>query len=163
EAGTPAASDRRTPRACREVAAAAARLALLLCLCGPPAHAAPPPGAGHGGQPAARVPHFESDILPLFTARCLRCPGQKAPRASGPAVAQHDVIPILLRRCTVCHGRQVQEGGLDLRTRASMLRGGKSGPALVPGRPGESLLIKKVRSGAMPPLARIVEVSIKPI
>jgi hypothetical protein len=79
------------------------------------------------------------------------------------AITQHDVTPILLRRCTVCHGRSQREGGLDLRTKASLLRGGKSGPAIVPGRPEESLLLKKVRSGDMPPRRRIIEVSIKPI
>jgi mono/diheme cytochrome c family protein len=76
---------------------------------------------------------------------------------------QHDVIPILLRRCTVCHGARLQEGQLDLRTKALMLRGGKSGPAIVPGKPDESLLIKKIRAGDMPPLTRLIEVSIKPI
>jgi hypothetical protein len=79
------------------------------------------------------------------------------------AVTQHDVIPILLRRCTACHGRSQREGGIDLRTRASILRGGKSGPGIVPGKPDESLLLKKVRSGDMPPRRRIIEVSIKPI
>jgi hypothetical protein len=78
-------------------------------------------------------------------------------------ISQHDVVPILLRRCTVCHGSSRQEGGLDLRTRAAMLRGGKSGPALVPGKPGASRLLQKVRSGQMPPRARLVEVSVKPI
>ncbi len=62
---------------------------------------------------------------------------------------QHDVIPILLRRCTVCHGARQQEANLDLRTKASMLRGGKSGPAIVPGKPEESLLIKKIRAGGV--------------
>jgi mono/diheme cytochrome c family protein len=76
---------------------------------------------------------------------------------------QHDVIPILLRRCTVCHGARVQEAQLDLRNKAAMLRGGKSGPAIVPGNPDESLLIKKIRAGEMPPLTRLIEVSIKPI
>jgi cytochrome c553 len=80
-----------------------------------------------------------------------------------PAVTQHDVIPILLRRCTVCHGRNVREAGLDLRTKAAMLRGGKSGPAIVPGKPEESLLLKKVRAGEMPPRRRIIEISVKPI
>jgi mono/diheme cytochrome c family protein len=79
------------------------------------------------------------------------------------ALTQHDVIPILLRGCTVCHGRNQREAGLDLRTKASMLRGGKSGPAIVPGKPEESLLLKKVRSGDMPPRRRIIEVSVKPI
>ncbi len=74
-----------------------------------------------------------------------------------------DVLPILLRRCTICHGRQQREAGLDLRSRAGILRGGKSGPVIVPGKPEESLLIRKVRSGQMPPLRRLIEVSIKPV
>src|SRR5262249_35816514 len=78
-------------------------------------------------------------------------------------ITQHDVLPILLRRCTVCHGARSPEAGLDLRSRATMLRGGKSGPAIVSGKPEESLLLKKIRSGEMPPRRRIVEVSIKPI
>jgi hypothetical protein len=44
-----------------------------------------------------------------------------------------------------------------------MLRGGKSGPAIVPGKPDESLLIKRVRAGQMPPNNRLVEASVKPI
>jgi mono/diheme cytochrome c family protein len=76
---------------------------------------------------------------------------------------QHDVLPILLRRCSPCHGHNRQETGLDLRTKAAMLRGGKSGPAILPGQPEESLLIKQIRAGKMPPRDRLVEVSIKPI
>ncbi len=79
------------------------------------------------------------------------------------ALTQHDIIPILLRRCTVCHGKHRQEGGLDLRNKAAMLQGGKSGPALVPGKPGESLLLRKIGAGEMPPRERLVEVSVKPI
>ncbi len=78
------------------------------------------------------------------------------------AVTQHDVIPILLRRCTVCHGKHRQEGGgLDLRSKEAMLRGGKSGPAVVPGKPDQSLLVKKISAGEMPPRDRLVEVSVK--
>lgn len=77
--------------------------------------------------------------------------------------SQHDVIPIMLRRCTVCHGRERREAELDLRTKESMLKGGKSGPAIVLEKPDESLLIKKIHDGSMPPRAQLVEVSIKPI
>jgi hypothetical protein len=79
------------------------------------------------------------------------------------AVSQHDVIPILLRRCTACHGLRRQEAGLDLHTRAAMLRGGKSGPAIVPGKPEESLVLKKIRAEEMPPRQRLVEASVKPM
>jgi hypothetical protein len=89
--------------------------------------------------------------------------GAKTDAALLPAPTQHDVLPILLRRCTACHGLRRQEGGLSLRTKAAMLRGGKSGPAIVPGQPEESLVIKKIRAGQMPPRDRLVEASVKPI
>ena len=86
---------------------------------------------------------------------------------SGPAAqaspSQHDVLPILLRRCSPCHGRNRQEAGLDLRTKAGMLRGGKSGPAIVHGQPQQSRIIQRIAAGEMPPPLRLVEVSIKPI
>ena len=79
------------------------------------------------------------------------------------ALNQHDVIPILLRHCTTCHGLRRQEGGLDLRTKAAMLAGGESGPAMVPGKPGESLLVARIRSGQMPPNMRLFEVGVTPV
>lgn len=87
--------------------------------------------------------------------------GNPAPAPASPT--QHDVLPILLRHCTPCHGRHRQEGELDLRSKAAMLRGGKSGPAIVPGQPEQSRVIRRIRSGEMPPPRRLVEVSIKPI
>jgi Protein of unknown function (DUF1549)/Protein of unknown function (DUF1553)/Planctomycete cytochrome C len=79
------------------------------------------------------------------------------------AVNQHDVIPIMLRHCTACHGLHQKEANLDLRAKATMLRGGKSGPAIVPGKPTESLLIKKVAAGQMPPPTKLVEACVKPV
>src|SRR5204863_4870407 len=43
-----------------------------------------------------------------------------------------EVLPIL-QRCYQCHGETLQMSKLDLRTRAAMLKGGASGPAIVPG------------------------------
>ena len=86
----------------------------------------------------------------------------KADPARG-AVTRHDIQPILLRHCTVCHGMHRKEGRLDLRTRDSILRGGKSGPAIDLGKPNASLLMKKIRAGEMPPRDRLVEVSVKPV
>src|SRR5262249_6143623 len=42
------------------------------------------------------------------------------------------------------------KAGLDLRTRAGMLKGGESGPALVPGESARSLLFEMIRKGEMP-------------
>lgn len=79
---------------------------------------------------------------------------QGAPSAkddAGPVVTEQDVLPIFQVRCVACHGKREQKGGLDLRTLASRLKGGKSGPAVVPGNPEESLIIQKLEAGNMPP------------
>lgn len=76
---------------------------------------------------------------------------RSAASESASALHQHNVLPILLLRCNTCHGPQRQDGGLDLRTRETMLAGGKSGPAFVPGNASESLMIKRIESNACPP------------
>jgi len=78
-------------------------------------------------------------------------------------VTQHDAYPILLLRCTACHGTRRTEGGLDLRTRESILKGGKSGPAAVAGSAATSRLIQRVHEEQMPPRRLLVSVSVKPM
>ena len=78
-------------------------------------------------------------------------------------VSEHDVIPILLLRCTACHGTRRKEGGLDLRTRESILAGGKSGPVVVRGKPGDSRLVQRILKEEMPPRRQLVSVSVKPM
>src|SRR5215217_3362965 len=51
------------------------------------------------------------------------------------------VRPILANNCYTCH-TGAQSGGLRLDSREAILRGGKSGPAVVPGSPEQSLLIQ---------------------
>ena len=76
-------------------------------------------------------------------------------------VNQHDIQPIMLLRCTVCHGNRRQEGGLDLRTKASMLKGGASGPAIILGKPEESLIIKRMAAEEMPPRDKLLPSGVK--
>lgn len=66
-------------------------------------------------------------------------------------VSAHEIRGILQARCVLCHGSGRKEGGLDLRTVASRLKGGKSGPALVPGNPEASLMWTRIVKGEMPP------------
>ncbi len=58
---------------------------------------------------------------------------------------------ILADRCLSCHSADAKKGGLDLSRRPSALAGGDSGPAVVPGKPAESLIIEKLTAGEMPP------------
>lgn len=66
-----------------------------------------------------------------------------------------DIAPVLAARCVSCHGTEQQKGGLRLDTGALLLKGGDSGPAVVPGDAPGSLLYQVI-SGAhdeleMPP------------
>jgi len=60
---------------------------------------------------------------------------------------RENVRPVLVEHCLRCHNptRKRRAGELDQTTMAGMLAGGLSGPAIVPGRPQESLLITAVR------------------
>ena len=84
------------------------RLRTLLLLFAPPTAVCGgdvPAGVGPRGEgPAARVPSFQGEIRPLFEAKCLRC-----------------------------HGGQARKADLDLSTPAGVMKGGESGPAVVPG------------------------------
>ena len=69
-----------------------------------------------------------------------------------PVTFEQHVRPILKAFCLDCHGGGEQlEGKLDLRLKRFMLTGGESGAALRVGQPAESLLIKRLKSGEMPP------------
>ena len=65
-----------------------------------------------------------------------------------------DVKPILSKHCFACHGAVKQKAKLRLDTAASIHKGGESGPAVVPGKSDESLIVDAVtgRNGwRMPP------------
>jgi mono/diheme cytochrome c family protein len=110
-------------------------------------------------EKADRLTADEVTVLKNWISAGARLPGTE----QFPTVVWSRIQALLLLRCAVCHGADRQEGGLDLRTRESLLRGGQSGPAVIPGQPDASLLLQKITSAEMPPVRRLVEVSIKPI
>ncbi len=56
-----------------------------------------------------------------------------------------NVLPVLREHCLDCHGPDEQESGLRLDSRRSLIRGGDSGePAVVPGKPFDSYLMKVI-------------------
>ncbi|MBW8884515.1 MAG: PSD1 domain-containing protein, partial [Planctomycetia bacterium] len=71
--------------------------------------------------------------------------------------------PILAENCHRCHGEKKQNGKLRLDSAATLLAGGESGPALVPGDPEKSLLIEAINYGSleMPPDGRLRPEQIK--
>jgi len=57
------------------------------------------------------------------------------------------VLPLLTRHCHECHSHAAKKsrGDLVLDSLNAILTGGQSGPAIVPGEPEKSLLLKAVR------------------
>src|SRR5438093_7681885 len=68
------------------------------------------------------------------------------------------VRPVLSKNCFACHTNS-KLGGLQLDSRDHLLKGGNSGPAIVPGQPESSLLIQAVRRSherfKMPPQGKL--------
>ena len=61
------------------------------------------------------------------------------------------VAPIIASRCLGCHGADAPEAQLRMDTKEGLLRGGDSGPALLPGSTADSLLLQRVLQDEMPP------------
>ena len=72
--------------------------------------------------------------------------------------------PLLSESCFKCHGPAKQSSGLRLDSRRAMLEGGTTGPAVVPGKPDESLLVQAVAHThdelKMPPKTKLPEHSV---
>src|SRR5215831_17706193 len=74
--------------------------------------------------------------------------GAEAPKLPKTAVGKVDfgkeIQPIFEKTCYECHGSEKQKAGLRLDQKADALKGGESGPVLVPRKSAESLLIQAV-------------------
>jgi len=105
-------------------------------------------------------------LAALGIARFLTHPAIAAPSAAQNAFFEKRIRPVLAEACFRCHGDNAEKpkGGLRVDSLEALLRGGESGPALVPGQPRNSRLIEAV-SGSnpdlqMPPRKRLTEAQI---
>ena len=108
----------------------------------------------------ARIADFQ--VLPiwiLFSCVCLQWPTMSV-QADEPNsnlnklhYFESHIRPLLHSKCVKCHGESLQKGELRLDSLEALLHGGESGPAAVPGKPDESLLLDAVKyqSFEMPP------------
>ncbi len=74
---------------------------------------------------------------------------------------ENEVRPLLANRCYECHGEKKKKGSLRLDHISFIMKGGDSGPALVAGKPDDSLLVKAIRYAdkdfEMPPKEKLPE------
>src|SRR5437763_11574177 len=69
-----------------------------------------------------------------------------------PVTFEGHVRPIVKAYCWQCHGEEDErKGNLDTRLAHFLLKGGDTGPAIVPGKHADSLLYERVSAGEMPP------------
>jgi WD40 repeat protein len=72
-----------------------------------------------------------------------------------PLIYEKDIEPILYKKCQFCHAGPVKEGRFDLGSYEALMRGGRNGKPVVPGKSAESLLVKsagRTEKPYMPPL-----------
>ncbi len=120
----------------------------LTAWCGLSALAAAPIKASKPARPApAKAPAAGAkQAQPAPSA------GQALPRETM-EFFEKEVRPVLAEQCYSCHGEKIQQAGLRLDSRAWLLKGGDTGPALDLKKPAASLLLKAVRHEGlqMPP------------
>jgi hypothetical protein len=78
--------------------------------------------------------------IPLFLVPCALL---AAPAPGTVEFFEVKIRPLLANKCYSCH-TDAKLGGLRLDSRDAVLKGGKTGPAIIPGKPEESLLIQAV-------------------
>ena len=117
-----------------------------------------PPSRGLDAMKLLRVTTILLVVVPSAAAQSSSDPRPSSPAVnpdgtapSATSLAAQAVNKILANQCLSCHGTDKKKGGLDLSRRSSAMKGGETGPALVPGQPSQSLILEKVVSGEMPP------------
>ena len=86
-----------------------------------------------------RLRPFISPCVLLAFAYTTRADEPAKPDPAAVEFFEKDIRPLLVERCQKCHGDKKTSGGLSLTSRAALLKGGENGPAVVPGKPAESL------------------------
>src|SRR5690242_5326886 len=71
----------------------------------------------------------------------------ESPTAEQISFFEKNIRPVLVKECYGCHSATAEKirGGLTLDTRDGIRKGGDTGPAVVPGEPKKSLLLKAIK------------------
>jgi hypothetical protein len=111
-------------------------------------------------SPVARPPEKSEPLPPPVTKEPPKEKPKEKPKIveipppMEPAVDvrfDRDILPVFQAKCNSCHGTLSKKGGLDLRTLATTMKGGNSGPGVKPGHPDDSPVWNTIRQGDMPP------------
>ena len=87
------------------------------------------------------------------------------PSRKEPVSYARDVVDVLAEKCVGCHSDALAESKLNMEQVAGMLKGGKRGPAIVPGKADQSLLFQLAAhrvEPVMPPKGKKDQEPLKP-
>ena len=105
--------------------------------------------------PMMRLLAFTAHSIALLACGLLHA---AEPDAKAIEFFEKRVRPLMLERCFECHNDETRESELAMDSRGGLLEGGTRGPAIIPGKPAESLLIRAVNHGEllkMPPKEKL--------
>ncbi|MBC7964728.1 MAG: DUF1553 domain-containing protein [Fuerstia sp.] len=89
---------------------------------------------------------LSSSLATFLTAALILCLSAKnSPAAADAEFFEKKIRPVLATHCFECHSGETHESGLRVDSLSGILTGGERGPAIVPGKPDESLLISAIR------------------
>ena len=109
---------------------------------GPRAAGRPNGQSGPNGRPGPGGAGMAKSPNPEFTAQQIQ-------------FYEQQVKPVLANNCLNCHGTGRVKGGLQLTSRSALLRGGESGSVINEQSPRDSMLLKVIQSGSMPPRGQL--------
>jgi len=93
-------------------------------------------------------PNRQANLASLApAARPAAAPKVEVEQATGNETVSfsRELAPVLADKCMNCHGNERPRNRFSVASFARLLRGGDSGPPVLPGKPAESLLIKKFK------------------
>src|SRR5687767_5278204 len=96
-------------------------------------------GGLHGGFLAIACVVLVGSVL-----RAAQAPAPTTPVAQDTTFFETKIRPLLAANCFACHGEKAM-AGLRVDSREGLLKGGETGPAVVPGDPDRSTMLKAVQ------------------
>jgi hypothetical protein len=102
-------------------------------------------------------------LVPALALLGLLTGGARAADPKGIEFFERKIRPVLAEHCGQCHSAEAEakkklKGGLRLDTRDGIIKGGDSGPAVVPGKPADSLILQTLKYDGdtrMPPKGKL--------
>jgi cytochrome c553 len=88
-------------------------------------------------------------LLLFLTLSCPLAAGQCHAQTPAEVFFEKSVRPLLVERCLDCHSEDNSESEFRADSLGGLLKGGLRGPAIVPGEPEKSLLIRALRHGEL--------------